>query len=106
MHRYRQTLPFVFADEATESNTNSLDAGCFGHILVPTGSDLIGKTYNLVEVFKGADYELLESDKTFVAGSNPLTAEEIAQVGAANDVKLVLGDAVEGEQTCYLQWKS
>ena len=101
---------FMFADGGTVS-TNILRAGpgAFGSIIVPTGSNLIGKTVQFVAHSPSglyADTDMLSTPKTLAAGSNPLSAAEIAEVGAINHLKLKVNSAVSGAVQCVLLWKS
>lgn len=100
------------------SNTSQvcdLREGVFGTIIVPSGSDAIGKTIQFIategELIKPSsksmpDTALLATPKTLAAGSNPLTSDEIAQVGAAGYVKFQLGSNAGSDVVLYLLWKA
>ena len=107
--RISQELEFTFLDTETVSNAKLAQAGCFGVILVPAGSDLIGKDLQFLAHSPDAlyaDTSLLSTAKTLAAGANPLTADEVAEVGAVKYLKLSVNSAVDGDATCVLLWKS
>lgn len=104
-------LEFVFANGATKSNARNASAGAFGTLIIPVGSDLIGKELQFVAHSpKGmySDTNLFTSENviTLVVGSNPLSTEQIAEVGSVANLKLSVNSAVSGDQTCVLLWKS
>lgn len=90
---------------ATDSNTIDLRGGCFGSLLVPSGSPLIGNTIQFVAVGTNfAPTPLLSTPKTIVAGANPLTVDDIAEVGAVGSCLLRCSASVTA--TATLLWKS
>jgi len=104
-------LVFTFLDGATLSDAKLACMGAFGTVIVPSGSDLIGKELQFVAHSPKATYadtDLLSSGNviTLVAGSNPLNAAQIAEVGGVNFLKLKVNSAVDADSECVLLWKS
>lgn len=103
-------IPFTFAAGATETDAINIEQGCFGTILVPAGSLLIGKTLQFVAVPKTAgdfaETALLSTAKTLAAGANALTADEIREVGAIGQCRLRINSSVASESPLVLLWKS
>lgn len=104
-----------FASGATLSQKCDLREGCFGTIIVPAGSAAIGKTLQFLategETMVSStktlpDTGLLTTAKTLAAGANPLSSDEIREVGAAGWVKFQVNSAVGSAATIYLLWKS
>ncbi len=107
MFRRVNEIGLSFPNGTASSQEVNLTDGAFGTIIVPTGSDLIGKTWNIYATSPNfADVKLMANDKTFAAGANSLNAGEIAECGAARTVKIKVGSNVSGAQTAYLLWKS
>ncbi len=108
--RYRREHKFTWANGDTDSAAIELGGGCFGTLLVPSGSALIGKTLQFVAVSDGssahADTPLLSTAKTLAAGANALSADEIAEVGAIGRCILRLSSAVNAASFATLLWKS
>lgn len=99
----------TFPAGGSESNVLDLRAGCFGALLVPSGSELIGKTLQVLAHFPAgelADTELLSAEKTLAAGNNHFSADELTQLAAVGFAKLRLNSAVAAEATAVLLWKS
>lgn len=104
-----------FADGATLSQICDLRGGCFGTIIVPSGSSAIAKTLQFVAV-EGEEIrptgktlpstDLLTAAKTLAAGANPMTSDEIREAGAIGYARLKLSAAVAGNTVIYLLWKS
>lgn len=109
-NRDAREIEFTFEANAATSDTIDLEQGCFGTLLVPAGSQLIGRQLNFVAVAsvagRYADTPLLATPKTLVAGANPLTADEIAQVGAIQRCRLSINTAVTTLSRCCLLWKA
>ena len=110
MVRARNEHRFVFPDGQAVSNQLDIGDGCFGSLIVPSGSGLIGKTLNVRAVSRTGAFSsvnLLATAKTLASGSNPFTAEELLEIGAASVVELVINTAVSGaDSPCFLLWKS
>lgn len=110
MHiRESQEIVIDFANAATLSKVHRLARGAAGTILVPAGSDAIGKTLQVVAttdtgIFE--DTDLLSTAKTLAAGANAFTADELLEMAAANDVKFKLNSAVSEATRIVLLWKS
>lgn len=109
--RVSQELQFTFAGAGSAVSISSVKAGhgVMGTIIVPSGSLLIGKTVQFVATSpsgKFADTDLLTTPKTLAAGSNPLSSDEILQVGAVDWLKLKINSAVASDSSCVLLWKS
>lgn len=111
--RIGNSFLFVFETGATESlKPFELDRGCFGTIIVPPGSDAIGKTLQFVALPEKYDQdsfpetELLTAGKLLAAGANPITSDEITEIGAAKKTRLRLDAAVAAETKIWLLWKS
>jgi hypothetical protein len=113
MSRDPNVIPIKFASGATLSTeVHNLSNGCHGTILVPSGSDAIGKTLQFVATKNPqsrsadfADTDLLSTAKTLAAGANALTVEELTEVGAAQYVKFKLGTAAGADISLVLLWK-
>lgn len=106
-------LKFTFFEGETLSDAKNACMGAFGTVIVPTGSDLIGKELQFVAHSPKSpalydDTELLSVANviTLVAGSNPLDASQIAEVGGVAHLKLSVDSAVSEDSTCVLLWKS
>jgi hypothetical protein len=103
-------IPFTWAAGATDSDMINIEAGCYGTLLVPAGSELIGKTLQFVAVpqtaGKYAETPLLTTPITLVAGANPLSADAIREAGAISCARLRLNSAVVGAAGLVLLWKS
>ena len=103
-------IPFLFPDGETETDAINIEQGCFGTLIVPTGSDLIGKDLQFVAVPKTAgkfaETALLSTPITLVAGANPLSADAIREVGAIQLCRLSVDIAVSGDCDLVLLWKS
>lgn len=100
---------FTFETGATVSDEIELSGGCFGSIIVDSGSDAIGKTCQFVAVSQSgayADCDMLATPKTLGAGNNALSSDEIIEVGSIGRCKLKLNSAVASETTVVLLWKS
>lgn len=110
--RRSNTLTFFFASGATESNAIDLDRGAFGTIIVASGSDAIGKTLQFVAMPEHGvsnpfpETDLLTSAKTLSAGANPISSDELTQVGASRRTKLKLNSSVSEDTFVWLLWKS
>lgn len=94
-------------EASADSNEVELGSGAFGTLIVPVGSPLIGQTLQFVAVSSNNNFdatELLSAAKTLESGANPLTANEIAEVGAVGRCLLRTGSSVSGQAT--LLWKS
>lgn len=90
----------------TDSNEVELGSGAWGTLLVPTGSELIGRTLQFVAVSSLGLYQptpLLATAKTLVVGANPLTQEEGAAVGGVGRCLLRLNSNTTGR--AVLLWK-
>lgn len=104
-------LEFTFLNGATLSDAKNACMGAFGTVIVPSGSDLIGKELQFVAHSPKslyADTELLSDANvmTLVAGANALNASQIAEVGGVGYLKLSVDSAVSEDSTCVLLWKS
>lgn len=103
-------IPFTFAAGGTQSQMINIEQGCFGTFLVPAGSELIGKTLQVVAVArtpgKFADTDLLSTPITLLAGANALSADQIREVGAVQCCRLKINSAVTNEASLVLLWKS
>ena len=104
-------IKFTFLDGETETDAVNIEQGAWGTILVPTGSDLIGKTLQFVAVpqadpTKFAETGLLSTPKALAAGANPLTTDEIREVGAISNCRLQVNSAVSGDASLVLLWKA
>lgn len=111
LDRISNAFKFVFEAGETESHKPlNLGNGCFGTLIVESGSEAIGKDLQFVATpGRGEAYpetELLEVPKELAEGANAITSDEITQVGAAKSVKLRLDSAVVNETTIWLLWKS
>lgn len=103
-------IKFTIPAGGTQSETLNLEAGCFGTLLVPTGSALIGKTLQFVAVpivaGKFAETELLSTPVTLAAGANALTADQIRECGAVSGCRLKINSSVVADSPLVLLWKS
>ena len=102
---------FTFLSGATVTDTTDLSAGCFGTVLIPTGSALIGKTLQFVAVsrntpVKFAETDLLTTPITLAAGANALSADQIREVGAVSQCRLKINSSVGADSPLVLLWKS
>lgn len=108
-HRFAEEFVFNWADGQTLSEAHLVTGGAFGTVIVPAGSDLIGKALQFVAHSpsgKYSDADLLSTPLTLVAGSNPLIGDAIAEAGAVGHLKLKVDSAVSGAQSAVLLWKS
>lgn len=103
-------IPFDFAAGASLSQSIDIQQGCFGTFIVPAGSELIGKTLQVVALprvaGRFAPTDLLATPITLVAGANPLSADQIREVGAVQNCRLKLNSAVTNAASLVLLWKS
>lgn len=104
-------IPFEIADGQTETDSLNIEGGCFGTLIVPAGSSLIGKTLQFVAVSQHtparfAATELFSTPITLAAGANPLSSDQIREAGACSRVKLRVNTAVTGDSPFVLLWKS
>lgn len=112
MNRASAELVFTFPDGETDSvEIIRVERGAFGTILVPAGSDLIGKSLNFMAISSKSPAAfvptaLLGTAKELAAGANPLTTDEILAVGAVHTLRLSLDAAVDGDSALVLLWKS
>lgn len=102
---------FVFLEDATLTESTDLGAGCFGTIIVPADSDLIGKELNFVAVSREiparfAETDLLSTPITLAAGANPLSADAIRECGAVSKCRLKINSSVDADSPLVLLWKS
>lgn len=108
--RISQELQFTFLSGATTSESHLLGAGCFGTLIVPSGSGLIGKTLQFLAVpivsGKFAETELLSTPVTLAAGANALTADQIRECGAVSGCRLKINSSVGYDSPIVLLWKS
>ena len=92
-----------------------LRRGAFGCIVIPAGSDAIGRTVQFVAV-EGEylrppgkvmpDADMLSTPKALVAGANRLTAAETQELSAIGYARLKLDSNVAADTIVYLMWKS
>ena len=111
MGRNGLEIKFEFESGQTDSDPVDIQQGCFGTLIVPVGSSLIGKALQIVAVSsqspaKFTAVELLSSAITLVAGANPLSADAIREAGAASRIMLRVDSAVASDSECVLLWKS
>ena len=109
--RRQRELEFTFSAGATASTGQvDLENGCFGSLLVPTGSDLIGKTLQIVAhpstTGKYAATNLLGTPKLLAAGNNAFTDAELLSIAGAGLVSFLVNSAVTNASSCVLLWKS
>lgn len=107
--RTAQEHLFVWDDgQAVSRGSRSLATGAFGTLLVPAGSDLIGKAMNVVAHSpdgRYADTGLLATPKVLAVGPNHFTHAEIAEIGAVRNARISVSAPVTGEQSAVLLWK-
>lgn len=104
-------LTFTIPDAATDSNERNIEQGAFGTIIIPAGSDLIGKTMQMVAVSQKdpanfAPVALWSTPITLVAGANALSEDHIREGGGASRVLFRASAAVSGDSSFTLLWKS
>lgn len=112
--RIHSTHRVRFAANSTTSDRIDVRLGAFGLLVVPTGSDVVGKTIQVVAtegddsagVNAMPDADLLTTPKTATAGAMSFTSDEILQIAAAGFIKLKLNSAVTNASTIFLLWKS
>lgn len=103
-------IKFTFPASGTETDAINIEQGAFGTLIVPAGSELIGKTLQFVAVpqtaGKFAETALLTTAKTLAAGANPLTTDEIREVGAVSNCRLRINSSVTAAASLVLLWKA
>jgi hypothetical protein len=109
--RVAREIAVLFEDGETDSQGIDLRGGAFGTIIVPAGSNLIGKDLQFVAVSQSdpaafAATELFATPITLAAGANALTVDQIRECGAASVCLLQVDSAVSGDCPCVLLWKS
>jgi hypothetical protein len=109
-NRVGREIKFTFLSGATTSESVDLQQGCFGTLIVPSGSALIGKTLQFVAVpgvvGKFAETDMLSTPITLAAGANALTADQIRECGAVSGCRLKINSSVGAESSLVLLWKS
>lgn len=114
MSRSHLQIVFSFGANQALSDVKSLKAGAFGTIFAP--ANMAGKTLNFVAAFDRdstgittpadfANMALLAAGIVLVEGANPLSAEQLTQVGAAGHVRLSVDVAPVGAEQIVLWWK-
>lgn len=104
-------IEFIFAEDGDSTESLNIEQGCFGTLIVPEGSDLIGKELQFVAVSqftpaKFAEVEMFSTPITLAAGANPLSSDQIREAGACSCLRLKLDSAVDEDSSLVLLWKS
>lgn len=109
--RTHSTHTITIPSGGTTSGRIDLREGAVGMFIIPTGSDAIGKTLQIVAT-QGDDYipfpdtDLLETPKSIAAaGALAFTETEIARVAAVGYAKIKLNTAVSENTKFWLLWK-
>lgn len=111
-NRDSSEVQFSFLAGQTDSSVDiDLSGGCFGSFIVPTGSELIGKTLQIVAVSRAqaakfSPTELLSTPITLAAGANALSQDQIREAGAVSKCRLRINSAVVSAASLVLLWKS
>ena len=116
IRRNAQRIAIVINAGQTNSPPIDIGEGAFGIFVVPPGSDLIGKTLQIVAtddpLVQGStvvmpDTPLLSTPKTVAAaGAVALTSTDISECGGAKWVRFRVNAAVAVDTLFFLLWKS
>lgn len=100
---------FTILNGESETSIRDLSDGCFGAVLIPSGSDLIGKSLQFVHASADEDFdgiELLSEAMVLVAGVNHMTVDQMREAGAVCECRLSVDSAVSEDSKFEMIWKS
>ncbi|GIW89615.1 MAG: hypothetical protein KatS3mg109_0047 [Pirellulaceae bacterium] len=107
--RWNTETSVVFPAGETDSQRFSLALGVFGSLIVDPGSELVGKSVNVVAVSRRGNFQptsMLSEPKVLQAGNNFFTRDELLEIGAAELVFFRLDSAVGSDSRATLLWKA
>lgn len=103
-------LVFTFQAGSTTSDAVDIERGCFGTFIVPSGSQLIAKTLQIIAVpsVDGmfSETPLLTTPMSLVEGANPFSSVHIREAGAVAKCRLSISASVSVLSKIVLLWKS
>lgn len=109
--RSHSTHTITIPAGGTTSGRVDLREGAVGLLIIPSGSEVVGKTIQVVAT-QGDDYipipdtDVLETPKSVAAaGAIAFSEVEIARIASLGYAKFKLNEAVTNNTTFYLLWK-